>query len=149
MTEDSANPRVATVEDDGRKYRVSVRVGFDGVEYVGRLWFTEIDTDDRGLPDRAALSGRTRDEVLALASRLTSDELVKRHRRALSEKRRFNGLRRVTDEIIAKIRYMNQVRLSMAAGLLDADGAAQEVELTEQQLHTLVDKLSAYAGVED
>jgi len=149
VTDDSAHPHVATVEDDGRKYRVSVRVGFDGVEYVGRLWFTEVDSDDRGLPDRAALPGRNRDEVIALASRLTSDELVKRHRRALSEKRRFNGLRRVTDEIIGKIRYMNQVRLSMAAGLLDAEGAAQEVELTEKQLHALVDKLSAYAGVED
>ena len=149
MTDDSAHPHVATVEDDGRTYRVSVRVGFDGVEYVGRLWFTEVGTDDRGLPDRAALPGRTRDEVLALASRLTADELVKRHRRALSEKRRFNGLRRVTDEIIGKIRYMNQVRLSMAAGLLDADGGAQEVELTEKQLHALIAKLSVYAGVED
>ena len=87
--------------------------------------------------------------MLALAKRLTSDELVKRHRRALAEKRRFHGLRKATDEILAKIRYLNQVAISMRAGLLDVEGAAQEIDLTEKQLHALIDRLSSFAGVED
>ena len=37
----------------------------------------------------------------------------------------------------------------MRAGLLDADGAAQEIDLTEKQLHGLIDRLSEFAGVED
>ena len=142
-------PHIATIESDGRRYNVSCRVGFDGVEYVGRLWFADESWDDLGLPDRGALPGRTKDEVLVQAKRLTSDELVKRHRRALSEKRRFHGLRKATDEILAKIRYLNQVAISMRAGLLDVEGAAQEIDLTEKQLHALIDRLSSFAGVED
>jgi hypothetical protein len=142
-------PHIATIESDGRRYNVSCRVGFDGVEYVGRLWFADESWDDLGLPDRGALPGRTKDEVLVQAKRLTPDELVKRHRRALSEKRRFHGLRKATDEILAKIRYLNQVAISMRAGLLDVEGAAQEIDLTEKQLHALIDRLSSFAGVED
>ena len=142
-------PHIATIESDGRRYNVSCRVGFDGVEYVGRLWFADESWDDLGLPDRGALPGRTKDEVLVQAKRLTTDELVKRHRRALSEKRRFHGLRKATDEILAKIRYLNQVAISMRAGLLDVEGAAQEIDLTEKQLHALIDRLSQVAGVED
>ena len=142
-------PHIATIESDGRRYNVSCRVGFDGVEYVGRLWFADESWDDLGLPDRGALPGRNKDEVLVLARRLTTDELVKRHRRALSEKRRFHGLRKATDEILAKIRYLNQVAISMRAGLLDVEGAAQEIDLTEKQLHALIDRLSSFAGVED
>jgi hypothetical protein len=142
-------PHIATIESDGRRYNVSCRIGFDGVEYVGRLWFADESWDDLGLPDRGALPGRTKDEVLVLARRLTTDELVKRYRRALSEKRRFHGLRKATDEILAKIRYLNQVAISMRAGLLDVEGAAQEIDLTEKQLHALIDRLSSFAGVED
>jgi hypothetical protein len=142
-------PHISTIENDGRRYNVSVRVGFDGVEYVGRLWFADESWDDLGIPDRGALPGRTKEEVLALAKRLTDDELVKRHRRAVSEKRRFHGLRKATDEILAKIRYLNQVAISMRAGLLDVEGAAQEIDLTDKQLHALIDRLSTYAGVED
>lgn len=142
-------PHIATIESDGRRYNVSVRVGYDGVEYVGRLWFADESWDDLGLPDRGALPGRTKDEVMVLARRLTVDEMVKRHRRALAEKRRFHGLRKATDEILAKIRYLNQVAISMRAGLLDVEGAAQEIDLTERQLHALIDRLSTHAGIED
>ena len=142
-------PHIATIDSDGRRYNVSCRVGFDGVEYVGRLWFADESWDDLGLPDRGALPGRTKEEVLTQAKRFTVDELVKRHRRALSEKRRFHGLRKATDEILAKIRYLNQVAISMRAGLLDVEGAAQEIDLTEKQLHALIDRLSSFAGVED
>jgi hypothetical protein len=142
-------PHIATIESDGRRYNVSLRVVFDGIEYVGRLWFSDESWDDLGLPDRGAFPGRTKEESIAMAMRLAPEELARRHRRAVSEKRKFHGLRRATDEVLAKIRYLNQVAISMRAGLLDVDGAAQEIDLTEKQLHTLIDRLAAHAGLED
>ena len=56
--------------------------------------------------------------------------------------------RRSTDEILSKIRYLNQVAISMRAGLLDTEGAAAEIDLTERQLHEIVERLKAHAGVE-
>ena len=100
------------------------------------------------IPDRGALPGRNRDEVVALATRLTPPELALRYRRALSEKRRYFELRKVTEEILAKIRYINQVSISIRAGLLDQEGAAQELDITEKQLHELVDRLHVAAGVD-
>ena len=146
--DEMVQPHVATIEVDGRELNVSVRIVYDGIEYVGRLWFGETQWDDEGLPDRGPIAGRTKEEVIAGARRLNEQELVLRYRRALSEKRRFHGLRRVTDEILAKIRYLNQVAISMRAGLLDVDGAAQEIDLTERQLHELVSGLRKNAGVE-
>jgi hypothetical protein len=148
VADDIVQPHIASIEYDGRHYNVSCRVAFDGIEYVGRLWFADEAWDDGGLPDRGALPGRTREEVLVFARRLTPQELMLRYRRALAEKRRFNGLRRATDEILGKIRYLNQVAISMRAGLLDAEGAAAEIDLTERQLHDVVEKLKQYAGVE-
>jgi len=147
--DDITQPYVATIETEGRRYNVSVRVVYDGIEYVGRLWFADEAWDDLGIPDRGALPGRSREEVIALAKRLAPQELAKRHRRALAEKRRFTGLRKHTDDILAKIRYLNQVAVSMRAGLLDVEGAAQEIDLTEKQLHALIDSLSEHAGKEE
>jgi hypothetical protein len=147
--DDGEQPHIATLEVGDQTYNVSVRVVYDGVEYVGRLWFASDEWDDVGLPDRGALPGRTRDEVVAAARRLTTDDLRLRYRRASADKRRFLGLRRTTEEILAKIRYLNQVAVSMRAGLLDVEGAAQEIGLTERQLHDLIDNLRAHAGVEE
>lgn len=144
--DDIVQPHVATIETEGRRYNVSVRIAYDGIEYVGRLWFADEAWDDVGIPDRGALPGRSRDDVMALAKRLKPDELARRHRRALAEKRRFVGLRKRTDDILSKIRYLNQVALSMRAGLLDVDGAAQEIDFTEKQLHGLIHQLSEHAG---
>jgi hypothetical protein len=36
----------------------------------------------------------------------------------------------------------------MRAGLLDSEGAAAEIDLTEKQLHEIVDRLKTHAGVE-
>ncbi len=141
-------PHVGTIEHGGHRYNVSVRIVWDGIEYVGRLWFADEAWDDLGLPDRGAFPGRTREEVISQAKRLTEPEMVKRYKRALAEKRRYSGLRRHTEEILAKIRYLNQVAVSMRAGLLDIDGAAQEIDLTEQQLHGLIDNIGEKAGVE-
>ncbi len=142
-------PHIGTIEHEGRRFNVSVRIVYDGIEYVGRLWFADESWEDLGLPDRGALPGRTRDEVIALARRLTPSELARRHKRARAEKRRFLGLRKHTEEILAKIRYLNQVAISMRAGLLDVEGAAQEIDLTEKQLHLLIDDLSEHAGKEE
>jgi hypothetical protein len=146
--DDTVQPHVTTIEYQGRRYSVSCRIAFDGIEYVGRLWFADDAWDDTGIPDRGALPGRDRDELMLLAKRLSTAELVLRYRRALAEKRRFIGLRKVTEEVLSKIRYLNQVAISMRAGLLDMDGAAQEIDLTEKQLHELIDRLKGYAGVE-
>jgi len=144
-----AYPHIGTIEHSGRRYAVTCRIAFDGIEYVGRLWFSDEDADDVGLPDRGALQGRSRDEVLDQARRLTTGELGLRYRRALAEKRRFISLRRETDDILTKIRYLNQIALSVREGLLDEEGANQEIELTERQLHESIQQLRHTAGVED
>lgn len=146
--EDRGRSEITTAEIDGKNFGVSMRIIFDGIEHVGRLWFAEEDWDDDGIPDRGAFPGRTRDEVIALGKRLNPQELAQRYRRAQAEKRRYHSLRRLTDEILAKIRYLNQVGISMRAGLLDVDGAAQELEMTERQLHELIDRLRPTAGDE-
>jgi hypothetical protein len=143
---DIVQPHVANIEHDGRRLDVSCRIAFDGVEYVGRLWFSE--PGDSGLPDRGALPGRSRDEVLGMAKKLTPPELALRYRRALAEKRRFFELRRVTEDMLSKVRYLNQVSVTMRAGLLDEEGAAQEIDVTLKQLHELVERLRTAAGLE-
>lgn len=148
LNEEVVQPEIITIEYQGRHLGVSCRIVFDGIEYVGRLWFSDDGWEDSGMPDRGALSGRSREDVLALAKRLTAQELTLRYRRALAEKRRYVGLRKATDEILSKIRYLNQVAISMRAGLLDVEGAAQEIDLTERQLHECIDRLRQFAGVE-
>jgi hypothetical protein len=148
VRDDSVQPHIATLEYDGRRFNVTCKVVFDGIEYVGHLWFADEAWDDSGVPDRGSLPGRTREETLTLARRLTPQELMLRYRRALAEKRRFTGLRKATEDILEKIRYLNQVAISMRAGLLDSDGAAAEIELTERQLHEIVEKLKVFAGIE-
>ena len=145
---DIVQHHIADLEHDGKQLSVSCRIAFDGIEYVGRLWFADKRDPEVAIPDRGALPGRGRDEVMALAQRLTPPELALRYRRALSEKRRFFELRKVTEEVLAKIRYINQVSISMRGGLLDSEGAAQELDITEKQLHELIDRLHVAAGVD-
>lgn len=142
-------PVIGSIEHLGRRYSISCRVTYDGIEYVGRLWFSEEEWNDDGFPDRGAVPGRTREEVLDRARLLTKDELSLRHRRALAEKRKFLQLRKVTEEILAKIRYMNQIVIAMRAAMLDVEGANQELELTERQLHDCINRLRYNAGIED
>jgi hypothetical protein len=139
---------LSTIDVDERQVRVSLHIIHDGVEFVGRLWFAESTWTNSGIPDRGILPGRTEGEVLALARRLRPDELLQRFRRANAEKRRFHGLRRLTMEMLSKIRYLNQVAVSMRSGLLDSDAAAQEMQLTERQLIELVKQVKTLAGIE-
>lgn len=142
-------PHVSDITVDGKDIDVSLRVAHDGIEYVGRLWFTETAWDDAGIPDRAAFCGRTPDDALTLARKLSAEDLVHRYHRAVAEKRRFHALRKVTDEMLSRVRHMNQLSISIRAGLLDLDGAAQEIEGAEKQLHDLVNQLRHVAGLVD
>ncbi len=140
---------VATLDADERRFRVTVYVSHDGVEFVGRLWFADQEGDEaEGIPDRGVLPGRTEGEVIALARRLRPDELQQRYRRANAEKRRYHGLRQLTGEVLDKVRYLNQVGVSMRSGLLDGEAAEQELELTERQLIELIKQAKRLAGVE-
>lgn len=139
---------VGTAEIDGRALTVTVAVTFDEVEHVGHLWFRESDwEDDEGVVDRGALPGHSPEEVLELARRLALQDLTLRYRRALAERRRFHGLRNLTRDVLAQIRYLNQVATSMRAGLLDMDEAATEIASTERRLHEMVGQLRLVAGV--
>lgn len=139
---------LSTIDIDERHVRVSLHIVHDGVEFVGRLWFAESTWTNSGIPDRGVFPGRTEGEVLALAHRLRPDELIQRYRRANAEKRRFHGLRRLTMEVLSKIRYLNQVAVSMRSGLLDRDAATQEMLLTEEQMVDLVRQARMLAGIE-
>ena len=140
---------VTVAEIDGRRYNVAVRVVYDGVEYVGRLLFADESWEDPGVADRGTLPGRTEEEVLALARRLRPDELLRRYRRALEERRRYSGLRTLTADILTSVRYLNQLAVSMRTGLLDTEAAAQEIDLTEQEILAKVTRLRDLAGVEE
>lgn len=139
---------VTTQEIDGRTYSVTVRVDFDGIEHVGHLLFRDAEwADDEGIRDHGTIPGRTREDIQVIARQLTHHELTLRHRRAVSERRRFSGLRMITQDVLGQIRYLNKVATSMRAGLLDVEEAAMEIASTEQRLHEMVGQLRTYAGV--
>lgn len=148
QADETVQPRVATLHVDGKDIIVSVLVSYDGVEYVGRLWFNEAGSDDDGVPDRGPLSGGSKGEVEALAKKLTESALLARYRRALTNKRRYLVLRATTNELLRNVRYLNQVAISMRAGLIDQEGAEQEIDYAEHQLHEIVARLREVAGVE-
>ena len=139
---------IGTVDVDGKTYNVSLRLAFDGVEYIGRLWFADSLTEGTGIPDHGAIPGRTVEEALELAKRLTPDDFRRRCHRALAEKRRYIRLRRATEDIIVNIKYMNRVAVNMRSGMLDADGASQELELIRRQIEEIVKTLPSHAGIE-
>ena len=69
--------------------------------------------------------------------------------RETRETRRFHALRRVTTDVLAKIRRLNRLAIAMRAGLMDTEEAAREIAAAEADLHDLVDRLRDVAGVED
>lgn len=147
--EEVGGEHIATIAYEGRSYAVSCRVVYDGIEYVGRLWFLEDGWEDAGMPDRAALPGRTREEVIALAMRMETADLIQRYRRALAGRRRYLRLRKVTEEMLTRIRLMNQVALGQRAGLVTAEEANAEMDEAEIRLHELIGEARRNAGVEE
>jgi len=148
----SAEPEqvhLATIGVAGRRFDVSLVVTFDGIEYVGRLVYADADWEDDPLTDRGVMSGRSRRDVEDTARRLSEADLLARYRRAATNKRRFVKLRSMTDEFLAKVRYLNHVAVSMRAGLLEPDGATQELDAIEHQLHEMVRHLRDVAGADD
>jgi hypothetical protein len=140
--------QLSTIEMDGKPCDVSVRIAYDGIEYIGRLYFSDPETG-HGMPDHGAIPGRTVDEAILLARRLTLEDFTRRYHRARADKRRYNALRKATDEMLLKIKYMNRVAINMRKGLLDAEGARQEIELIQRQLHEMIDRLPTQAGLEE
>lgn len=140
---------LVNLEVDGKVYNVSLRTAYDGIEHVGRLWFADASNGEMGIPDPGALPGRTVDEAVALAMRLSNDDLTRRFHRAHSAKRRYVKLRRSVDELLAKVKYMNRVTVSMHGGMLDSEGASQEIDLITKQMQEIVARLKDVAGVED
>lgn len=139
---------VTSVGVDGNAFDVHLMVGHDGIEHVGHLWFVNPDwDDDEGLRDHGAIPGRTPNDVLAAARALSETDLQLRYRRAVVEKRRYVGLRKITEDVLADIRYLNKVATSMRAGLLAMDEAAAEIDSTEQRLHDMIGQLRHFAGV--
>lgn len=143
-----AQQHLTKIEADGKSYNVTIRTAYDGVEHVGRLFFSEVGTPGPGIPDHSAIPGRTVEESVAMAQRFTRDDLTRRLHRAHADKRRYTQLRRAVDEIVAKVKYMNRVAVSMRGGMIDTEGAGQELDLIEKQLIELVRRLKSMAGVE-
>jgi hypothetical protein len=141
-------PHIATIDVEGRRYNVALRIDHDGVEFVGRLWFSdEAWAEDDGIVDQGVLPGKSPDLVIGQAHGLDERELVQRYRRALAQKRRFHALRRLTVEVLENIRHLNALATSMRAGLVEMDEAAAEIDQTEDRLHELIDRLRPVAGV--
>lgn len=138
---------LSTIEMDGKPCTVSVRIAYDGIEYIGRLFFSDPETGE-GIPDHGAIPGRTVEEALEFARRFNLDDLTRRLHRARADKRRYTSLRRSTDEMLMKIKYMNRVSINMRSGILDHEGAKQEIELIQRQLHEMIERLPSHAGTE-
>jgi hypothetical protein len=138
--------RVVTV--DGHTYRVSLDVGFDGIEYIGRLWFIDKIDPELAFQDHGAIPGATAEEAARKARDLSQAELEHRCHRALSEKRRFGKLRRATDEMINQIKYLNRVVINLQTGMLDREAGQEEIQQIQQQILAIVRSLPLHAGVE-
>src|SRR5947208_4746878 len=100
-------------------------------------------------PDHAAGPARTTAAAAAIARKLTPQDLERRCHRALADKRRYIRLRRATEEIITKIKYMHRVAVTMRHGMLDSEGASQELELIQKQIEEIVKTLPFHAGIEE
>ncbi len=138
---------VTAIDVDGRSYNVTVAVENDGIEHVGHLWFSDAEWEDGGMRDHGTIPGQSPDAILQHARGLSERDLLRRFERARSEQRRFHGLRKLTEQVLEHIKYLNKVAVSMRAGLLAVEEAATEIDETEKKLHGMIDQLRHYAGV--
>ena len=120
----------------------------DGVEYLGRLRFTDA-TAEITYQDHGTIPGGTPLETVQKARNFSAIEMAQRCYRALSEKRRFTRLRSATDEMINKIRHLNRVAIGLEKGMIDPAVGKPELDLVQSQLLEIVKTLRLHAGVED
>jgi hypothetical protein len=133
---------------DDQIYNVTLRVSYDGVEYLGRLRFMDTGSGIT-FQDHAAVPGSSALDTVRRASEFSETEMAQRCYRALSEKRRFTKLRSTTDEIINKIRFLNRIAVGLEKGLIDEVGGKQELDQVQGELLDIVRTLKLHAGVED
>jgi len=144
----SSDHQIRAITVDGQKYFVSLRVGYDGVEYVGRLLFTEASSE-MSYQDHGGVPGTSVQDAVRTATEFSENQLEQRCHRALSEKRRFGKLRRATDQMIEKIKYLNRVAVGLEKGLLDPESGKVELDQAQNELLDIVRTLRHHAGVED
>ncbi|MFN2637245.1 MAG: hypothetical protein ABR585_09480 [Gemmatimonadaceae bacterium] len=145
----STEHSIGTITVDDKKYAVSVRIGYDGIEYIGRLVFTDTSKPESSYQDHGAIPGVSLQDALLKAGGLSAADLEHRCYRALSERRRFSKLRQATDEMIDKIKYLNRVVVGLERGSLERDAGNQEIEEIQNQLLAIVAQFRQHAGVED
>ena len=148
MTSVNSDHQIRTITLDGEKYYVSLRVGYDGVEYLGRLRFTEASSEIT-YQDHGAVPGISMLDAVQRAKEFSETEMSQRCYRALSEKRRFSKLRNATDEMINKIKHLNRVAIGLEKGIIDPAGGKQELNQVQAELLEIVKTLRLHAGVED
>ena len=139
---------IRTTKLDGEKYSVVLRVGYDGIEYLGRLRFTEAASGVT-YQDHGTITGISVLDAVRKAKEFSEGDMSQRCHRALAEKRRFSKLRNATDEMISKIKYLNRVAIGLEKGMIDPAGGKQELDQVQAQLLEIVRTLRLHAGVED
>jgi hypothetical protein len=145
----STEHEIRAIRVDGVDYRAVLRVAFDGIEYIGRLWFINASNDKLAFLDHGAIPGATVHQAVQKARDFSQAELDHRCHRALSEKRRFNKLRRATDEMITQIRNLNRVVINLQNGMVEPDVGQREIDQIQKQLLVIVRSFPIHAGVED
>ncbi len=144
----SSSHEIREITVDGQKYHVSLRVGYDGVEYLGRLQFTD-DSTEITYQDHGTVPGSTALDAVRKALAFSAREMEQRCYRALSEKRRFSKLRSATDEMINKIRHLNRIAIGLEKGMIDPAVGKPELDQIQSELLDIVKTLRLHAGVED
>ena len=144
----SSDHQIREITVDGQKFFVSLRVGFDGVEHVGRLLFTEASTEI-AYQDHGGVPGISMLDAVRKAKEFSQSELEQRCHRAMSEKRRFGKLRRATDQMLEKIKYLNRVAIGLEKGMLEPAAGKLELDQAQGELLDIVRSLRFHAGVED
>jgi hypothetical protein len=139
---------ICSITLDGEKYTVSLRVGYDGVEYLGRLRFTDAKTEIT-YQDHGAVPGTSVFDAVRKAKEFSETEMSLRCYRALSEKRRFSKLRNATDDMINKIKHLNRIAIGLEKGMIDPNGGKAELNQVQAELLDIVRTLRLHAGVED
>lgn len=128
------------------KWRVMLRLHPENDGWRGRLWFAESGGTE--VWDKDELLGASPEAVLQQARLLSAEDLIRRFRESYRERRRFFGLRAVTDDLIEHVRALNRVALRAAAHELDGPRVVREIARLQERMHFLVDGMRDVAGKE-